>query len=72
MVGMQYRGFTSLYGYCAHRAKKTGTRCPTLRFAFDNVIAPNASDSSRKRQYGNIIQFRSRSVSGRVALCPKR
>ena len=72
MVNMKYRGFTSVFSYCANRSEKEGKVCPKLRFAFDNVISPNSSDSSRKRQYANVIQFRSRSVSGRVALCPKR
>ena len=52
MVGMQYRGFTSVYGYCAHRAHQKGTRCPSLRFAFDNVLAPNNSAKSKKMCWG--------------------
>ena len=74
MVNMKYRGFTSVFSYCANRSEKEkeGGVCPKLRFAFDNVISPNSSDSSRKRQYANVIQFLSRSVIGRVALCPKR
>jgi hypothetical protein len=69
---MKYRGFTSLYSYCAHRSQQKGGKCPSIRFAFDNVIAPNASDKSRKRQYANDIQMSSRIAIGRVTVCPKR
>ena len=72
MVGMTYRGFTSLYGYCAHRAHQKGSKCPTIRFAFDNIIAPNSSSKSSKRQYANVIQMSSRASISRVAVCPKR
>ena len=72
MVGMKFRGFSSVYAYCAHRSHNKKTRCPTLRFAFDNILSPNSSDKSRKRQYANAIQMSSRTAIGRVAVCPKR
>ena len=72
MVGMQFRGFTSVYGYCANKAHQKGTRCPSIRFAFDNIIAPNNSSQSRKRLAANAIQMKSRTVIGRVVVCPKR
>lgn len=72
MVNMQYRGFSSVYSYCAHKAHKKGTRCPSLRFAFDNVLAPNNSEKSKKMIYSNAIRMSSRAAIGRVGLCPKR
>jgi len=72
MVNMQYRGFSSVYSYCAHKAHQKGSRCPSLRFAFDNVLAPNNSAKSKKMIYSNAIRMSSRTAIGRVALCPKR
>jgi len=72
MVNMQYRGFSSVYSYCAHKAHQKGSRCPSLRFAFDNVLAPNNSEKSKKMIYSNAIRMSSRTAIGRVALCPKR
>ena len=72
MVNMQYRGFSSVYSYCAHKAHQKGSRCPSLRFAFDNVLAPKNSEKSKKMIYSNAIRMSSRTAIGRVALCPKR
>jgi len=72
MVNMQYRGFSSVYSYCAHKAHQKGSRCPSLRFAFNNVLAPNNSAKSKKMIYSNAIRMSSRTAIGRVALCPKR
>ena len=74
---MKYRGFSSLYAYCAHRShnineshNKRNTRCPLMVFKFDNIISPNNADISTKMRYANTIKFASsvnKTVAGRVA-----
>jgi hypothetical protein len=72
MVNMRYRGYTSLYSYCADRSHKSkNNRCPSLRFAFNNVLAPNNSAKSKKMIYSNTIRYASRGVAARVIVCNK-
>ena len=71
---MKYRGFSSLYAYCAHRSHSTQgkdkTTCPSLSFNFNNIISPNNADVATKMRYANAIKFASstnKSIAGRVA-----
>ena len=72
---MKYRGFSSLYSFCAdrhHNSKgdKNNTTCPTLSFNFNNIISPNNADVSTKIRYAKTIKFASshnKSVAGRVS-----
>ena len=72
---MKYRGFSSLYAYCADRhhnekGNKNNTTCPTLLFYFNNIISPNNADVSTKMRYAKTIKFASsqnKSVAARVS-----
>ena len=70
---MKYRGYSSLYAYCAHRSHDNThgkkTKCPLLSFNFNNIISANNADISTKMRYAktiNLAASTNRTIAGRV------
>lgn len=68
---MQFRGYTSLYAYCAYKRHEAGNNrnyfCPLLNFASNNVLAPNNGNKSSKILYSRVIRSNSKTTAGRVS-----